>query len=388
MDTVFLNSLDRINAYCEASNFKGYDPYDTLNSWIPFHKFGKWPSSIAIQIQKRNPLNIRPLLGIKKDWNPKGMGLFLKAYCLLYKKTGKKKYLDHADWLFEWLLKNYSHGYSGMCWGYNFNWTNPGGALPAFTPSVVVTSFVIDGIYEYFRITGKVSAAEAIHSAAKYINTDIPITNLPEGISFAYTSQSKGCCYNASLLAAEILAKSDFIGNKTEFNKLTNMAVDFVLAKQKADGEWWYSYNPETDSERNQIDFHQGFILVSLNNIFELSEVKSDRVERAIVNGLKYYRNIQFFNNGRSLWRIPKKWPVEIHNQAQGIITFSRLRKFDKSYQDFSKIIANWTVENMQSPKGYFYYKKTPFFMNKIPYMRWSQAWMLLALAEILENDK
>ncbi len=83
---------------------------------------------------------------------------------------------------------------------------NPDGSLPAFVPSVVVTSFVIDGIYEYFKITGNPTAAEAIHSAANYINNDIPITKLSEGISYAYTNQSKGCCYNASLLAAEILA--------------------------------------------------------------------------------------------------------------------------------------------------------------------------------------
>ena len=386
METTILKSLYKLNSYCEGDNLKGYDPYDTLNSWFPFYKMGKWPASIAIQIQKRNPINIRPILGIKKGWNPKGMGLFLKAYCLLYRKTGKRDYLNHADWLFEWLLKNYSNGYSGMCWGYNFNWVNPGGSLPAFVPSVVVTSFVIDGIYEYFKITGNPTAAEAIHSAANYINNDIPITKLSEGISYAYTNQSKGCCYNASLLAAEILAKSDFIGNKAEFGELIKLTVDFVLSKQKPDGEWWYSYNPETNSERKQIDFHQGFVLVSLNNLLELSIGEDGSVKQAIEKGLRYYKNNQFYESGRSLWRIPKKWPVEIHNQSQGIITFSKLSKFDTSYSDFASKIANWTIDNMQSPKGYFYYRKNPFFMNKISYIRWSQAWMMLALAEIIGN--
>jgi len=35
----------------------------------------------------------------------------------------------------------------------------------------------------------------------------------------------------------------------------------------------------------------------------------------------------------------------------------------------------------MQSKNGYFFYQKKRFFKNKISYMRWSQAWMLYALA-------
>jgi hypothetical protein len=35
---------------------------------------------------------------------------------------------------------------------------------------------------------------------------------------------------------------------------------------------------------------------------------------------------------------------------------------------------------------GYFYYQIQPYYKNKIPYMRWSQAWMLLALATLLEQ--
>ena len=101
--------------------------------------------------------------------------------------------------------------------------------------------------------------------------------------------------------------------------------------------------------------------MVSLINLFELSIGEDGSVKQAIEKGLRYYKNNQFYESGRSLWRIPKKWPVEIHNQSQGIITFSKLSKFDTSYSDFASKIANWTIDNMQSPKGYFYYRKNPF---------------------------
>jgi len=43
----FKYSKDKLQAYVEAENFKGYDPYDTLNSPIPFHWLGKWGPVLA-----------------------------------------------------------------------------------------------------------------------------------------------------------------------------------------------------------------------------------------------------------------------------------------------------------------------------------------------------
>lgn len=384
---MFSEPLKRLIDYCEKQKFEGYDPYDTLNSWFPFNWFGKWCPSVSIQAQKRNPINIRPLLGIKKGINPKGMGLFLKAYTNLYNKTGDKKYLQKATKIFQWLHGNYSKGYSGYCWGYNFDWASPGSYLKAHTPSVVVTSFVIDGVFEYYKTTGDPKAKEIILSSANYILNDIPVLTFETGISFSYTHLSKGACYNASLLAAEILAKADYVNQNQKHTANNSKAVSFVISQQKENGEWWYSINPEAQIERKQIDFHQGFILVSLQNLLNLTGVLKEETEKAIMKGLKYYRQEQFFENGRSLWRIPKKWPVDIHNQSQGIITFSRLKDYNSEYSDFAKIIAHWTIENMQSPKGYFYYRKNRILTNKIPYIRWSQAWMMLALTELIVNE-
>ena len=67
-------AYDKLEGYIKRENYQGYDPYDTLNSYIPFKYLGKWPSAIATQIQKRNPFNIRPFLGIKKGINPKAFG--------------------------------------------------------------------------------------------------------------------------------------------------------------------------------------------------------------------------------------------------------------------------------------------------------------------------
>lgn len=98
---MYSKSLKELINYCEKQQFKGYDPYDTLKSWLPFKWFSKWGPPIAIQIQKRNPVNIRPFLAIKKEINPKGMGLFLKAYSLLYAKTKERCSLQRTTEIFD-----------------------------------------------------------------------------------------------------------------------------------------------------------------------------------------------------------------------------------------------------------------------------------------------
>ncbi|MDI6401478.1 hypothetical protein QLX67_05680 [Balneolaceae bacterium ANBcel3] len=375
-----------MHKFIEREKYKGYDPYDILNAHINFLLFGKWGPPVATQIQKRLPINLRPLLGIKKERNPKGMGLFLKAYCNLYKATEKKEYLDQAHWLFKWLMDNNSKGYSGLSWGYNFPWATPKEFKEAYLPSVVVTSAVIDGIYEYYLLTGNKEAKQAIISASEYVKKDIPITNLEDGISFAYTHISKVVCYNASLHATEILAKAAYANDQSASPEIKD-AVSLVLSRQKPNGSWYYSEDPETGAERKQIDFHQGFILVSLQNIVNLTGYLENEAEAAIRKGTAFYKEEQFEENGRSLWRLPSRWPTDIHHQSQGIITFSLLKDYDESYLPFAHTIAQWTIENMQDQSGYFYYRKYPFFTNKIPYIRWGQAWMLLALSELYRNN-
>ena len=382
----FRRSLSILTSYIESENFKGYDPYDTLNSWVPFHWLGKWGPILATQFQKRNPINIRPLLGIKKDYNPKAMGLFLQAYSLLYAKTKKKEYLERANFFFNWLKNNYSKGFSGYCWGYNFPWATPVKYAKPFTPSSVVTGFVCRGIYEYFKISKDEKAKNILISSSDFILKDIPLTEDENGVCFSYTPIMKDICFNSSLLAAEVLAITDRVSNHNKNNILVNKAVDWVVTHQKNDGRWIYSIDTETMKERVQIDFHQGYILESIFKIKKILNIKNEKWEESLKKGIKFYREQQFLSDGYSYWRWPKKYPIEIHNQAQGIITFLKLNEYYPNSEEFPSTIAKWTIKNMQAKNGHFYYQNFKFHKHKISYMRWSNAWMFLALSYLLKE--
>jgi len=72
----------RLLAYCRANNWAGYDPYDALNSSV-LHRLPALDTRIVrlllTQALKRSPVNFRPLLGVLKTQNPKGIALCLSA---------------------------------------------------------------------------------------------------------------------------------------------------------------------------------------------------------------------------------------------------------------------------------------------------------------------
>ena len=80
-------------------------------------------------------------------------------------------------------------------------------------------------------------------------------------------------------------------------------------------------------------------------------------------------------------------YPIDIHSVAQSIITLLELKGLDAGSVSLAHSVFDWASENMWDRQGYFYYQVLPFYKNKISYMRWSQAWMLLALATLLEKS-
>jgi hypothetical protein len=369
--------------YIENEEYKGYDPYDTLNSWVPFGWLGKWGKPIGIQIQKRNPINIRPLIGIKKDYNPKAIGLLLHTYSLMYEQEPTDEIKGEIDFLFNWLIENRTEGFKNFCWGYNFDWASSEKLLKAFSPTIVVSVFIAKGIIAYYKALNDPKALEVLTSIGDFIQEDLGQSKDESGICFSYSTIEVDCCYNASMLGSELFA---FLYQETKIEKYKDLAIqstNFVVDKQKENGKWNYSIKLESGKERTQVDFHQGYVLDSIGYVMKYIPSAKSQYLSYFKKGLEYYQQNQFLPNGQSLYRAPAKWPVEIHNQAQGIVSFARWADFDNSYLNQAKKIAAYSIENMLSPKGFFYYKKYPLLTIKIPFMRWSEAWMLLALTEL-----
>ena len=112
------DSFYQLKKYCESEAFKGWDPYDGLNSKIfKLLKMDKisFFRLAWIQFFKRSPINFREIMLVEKDYNPKGLGLFLTGYCNLYKVNPNEDYLEKIIFLADKLIELKSEGYSGAC---------------------------------------------------------------------------------------------------------------------------------------------------------------------------------------------------------------------------------------------------------------------------------
>src|SRR5262249_35351429 len=93
-----------------------------------------------------------------------------------------------------------------------------------------------------------------------------------------------------------------------------------------------------------------------------------------------------FLENNAPKYFHDRTYPIDIHSVAQSIITLLAFKDVDMNAQQKAFAIFDWTMRSMWNRHGYFYYRKYPLFTNKISYMRWSQAWMLLALTTLLDH--
>ena len=186
-----LQSFERLKRYCEAEGFEGWDPYDGLNSKVfkalqmdkvQFFRLA-W-----IQLFKRNPINLRTLLAVPKEYNPKGLGLFLTGYCNLYKTDPKEEYLEQINFLATKLIELKTAGFSGACWGYNFDWQSRAFFLPKGTPNVVATSFIASALMDAYNVTKESCYLDVAVSSADFVMKDLKRTEKEEGFIFSYSS--------------------------------------------------------------------------------------------------------------------------------------------------------------------------------------------------------
>jgi hypothetical protein len=194
---LLITSLLKLVKYCESENFKGWDPYDGLNSRIfqalPFLKKIPLCRLIVIQGFKRFPFNLRRLAMVPKEFNPKGIGLLLQGYCNLYKAIVANPELvshlgtagqikDKINELAELLISLQSKGYSGACWGYNFDWQARRLFLfPKYTPTVVATNFCAVALIDAYEVTKNQEYLDVALSAAEFVMQDLHRTKCNEG---------------------------------------------------------------------------------------------------------------------------------------------------------------------------------------------------------------
>ena len=372
-----INALAQLLHYCESKKIVGYDPYDALNSpIIRSLSFGQKYGRIAwIQFMRRCPLNLRPLLFVKKGHNPKGLGLFLGGYAKLYKLDPRREYLAHIRTLLTLLDQNRSQGCSGNAWGYNFDWQSRAFLAPKGTPTIVNSAFIGHALLDTYELTGEQSALDLAVPIKDFLLNDLHRTNEGDTFCFSYTPNDKTIVHNANLFGASLLIRLYQITGDSELRDIALASLAYSMNRQRDDGSWYYA---DTAMQSWIDSFHTGFNLESIRWFLNLGE--GEEYRHAYDRGVRYYADHFFLDDGTPKYYHDRVYPIDIHCPAEAVFFFSGE---NDAYCELTDRILHWMLENMQDKKkGYFYFRKGPYMTNKVPYMRWSQAWAFRALTE------
>ena len=376
---IISSSFQKLKQYCEQEEYKGWDPYDGLNSRffqaLPFLRSNRLARLAWIQLFKRLPVNLRPVFGVAKEYNMKGVGLFLAGYCREYQISPSAALKNKIQHLAQILLAHQSRPYSGACWGYNFDWQARAFFQPKHTPTVVATTFISNALLDAYAITGDDLLLQTARSACDFVLKDLNRTYDSEGdFAFSYSPLDKSVVFNASLLGSRLLSRVYSYTGEDLLKEEAKKSVAFCCKHQRSDGSWGYGTLPFHQWIDN---FHTGY---NLECIADYMNYTGDQSYQANLNsGFQYYITTFFTEEGISKYYSNNVYPVDVHAPAQLVITLAKLAKFEEHKALLDKVLL-WTIRHMQDNKGYFYYQIKPSFTSRIPYMRWAQSWMFYAL--------
>jgi hypothetical protein len=161
--------------------------------------------------------------------------------------------------------------------------------------------------------------------------------------------------------------------------ELAKSAMTYSCTRQNDDGAWFYGEAPKYHWIDN---FHTGYNLDCLKRYITSS---GDReFEPNLHRGFKYFKQNFIETDGRPKYYHNQALPIDIQCAAQAIDTLAFFGDRDPESLAMSEKVAEWTMRNMQSPDGHFYYRDLGWKKVKTPMFHWGQGTMFKAMANLL----
>lgn len=374
--------LDAVYAWSRGRGYRGYNKHDGLNSPLLKGLLGwaKWPRMLAIQGVMRAPVNLRPLLGVPRTYNPKGLALFAQGLLDRHRADSGGQHLAEAERLLGLLQDLRSPGdWHGDAWGYPYPWQDLGFYAPTATPNAVVTSFVCEAYLDAYRSTGRDEYLAAVGRAIPFFERDLTVLKDTDGERcLAYMPLPMTMrVLDVSILIGAVMAQYASLAGDAARAAAAVPLVRYVVNRQTSEGAWFYTDPPGASPIRHD-NYHTGFILDAL---WRYMEASGDRQwEARYRRGLRFYAEKLFEADGAPRWMSDRDYPRDVHGAAQGILTFAR---HGDDFPGLAERIAAWALATLYHPSGRFYYQQTRRYTKRFTLLRWCNAWMARALAAL-----
>src|SRR6185369_1944127 len=171
-------------------------------------------------------------------------------------------------------------------------------------------------------------------------------------VCFSYAPITNTRIFNASLLAAEVLASVGKLTGEGHLLEVAERAARYVVNNQRASGSWSYG----ADAKQSWIDnFHTAYILFSLKRIIDNVPAGAG-FQPALERGYQYWKLNFFLAEGWPKYYHDDPYPADAHAAAAAIVTFLECRGLDKDAVKMAQKVATWTIQHLRDSRGFFYY--------------------------------
>jgi polysaccharide biosynthesis protein VpsJ len=377
-------SIIRLSDWLERNDYRGYDVFDGLNArlirGLTFDN--RVLLTLLQQGVRRFPVNLRPVLGIRKSRSTKAMGFLARGFLRLHQATGDTAWRRKAAFALEWLIQNQSTGYSGACWGNHFDYQSRIFFLPKGVPTVVWTALIGHAFLDAHERLRDSRGLEVAVSSCEHIVRDLATFRDGEGLCISYTPLQPNQVHNANTLAASLLARTYSHTGTESYRALAQHAMQYTAQHQRPDGSWYYGEAPNLHWIDN---FHTAYVLDSFKHYRD--STGDSRFDRCLMTGYRYWKDTFFLGDGTPKFYSHKVLPLDIQCASQAIDTLVFFADLDPDSLGLALNVAEWAIRHMQDRSGYFYYRRySRTVVNTTPTLHWGQATMLCALAGLYKS--
>jgi hypothetical protein len=373
-----MRALERVAAWVEQREYRGYEPFDGLSSWArPLACGNQLAERILQQVIRQCPWNLRPLLGVSPKDSTKGRGYMAWGYLTLYRATRQAEHLDKATRCLEWLAAHKAPRFRHHSWSNHYDFVGRGGLYTKEAPIIVWTSLNGHAYLDAFELTGHDRFLNIADSACRWI-LELPRETTTRGECLSYLADRQISVHNANMLGASLLARAANHTGSKECGRVARAAMDYSCSRQLPDGSWWYAEEPKYHWIDN---FHTGYNLDSLR--YYIDATGDEEFRPHLARGLAFFKAHFVEESGRPRYYHTRTYPVDIQCAAQAVDTLALFADSDPECLDLAKRVATWTIGNMQDPRGYFHYRRYPLLKAATPMLHWGQATMFKALAHL-----
>jgi rhamnogalacturonyl hydrolase YesR len=374
---LIFQSLKKVEKWVEDHDYKGYEPFDGLSSFLrPLTLNNLFLERLLQQLVRQSPTNLRPVLGIKPQDSTKGRGYMAWGYLKMFKATGEESYRAKAEKCLGWLIEHKSFKFEKLSWGNHFDFSSRSGKYEKHEPIVVWTALIGQAFLDAFEILGDQKYLEAAVSVCDWILA-LPRERTDSGICVSYLAFKQSSIHNSNMLAAAMLAKMAKHTDHSEARRVAKEAMEYSCKRQLENGGWYYAEDPSMHWIDN---FHTGYNLDSLKCYIENT---GDRTYEAnLRRGFEFFQKNFFEENGKPKYYHNRTYPVDSQCASQAIETLANFSDHGQLSLELAKKVAKWTIEIMQDKDGHFYYRQYPLGIKaKTAMLHWGQATMYRALS-------